>query len=64
LEFFATVVAVKEAGGNDGDEERHRVERLFEALLPVIAPLNDFAVLEDGELDADLHPDFVAQALA
>ncbi|CAM5688517.1 hypothetical protein SGLAM104S_07720 [Streptomyces glaucescens] len=49
--------AAEQTRGDDDQQQRHRVQRLVDALLPVLAPGDVVAVLEDGEFLAGLRPD-------
>jgi hypothetical protein len=56
--------AGEESGGDDDEQQRDGVEGLVNALLPVVAPGDVGAVLEDGEGLPGLGADLGGQLLA
>jgi len=60
LQFITAGRALEEAWGDDGDKERDPIERLLNALLPILTPLDIVAILEDWKLFSGMHLHFVA----
>jgi len=56
--------AREEAGRHHGNQQRHCVEGLVDARPPVLPPGDVAAVLENGEILADLHAHLGAEPLA
>ena len=64
FEFSAAGGAAEETRGEDDQQQRHNVQGLFDALLPVLFPGDVGPVLEYRELLTRLHPDFGGQTIS
>ena len=63
LDFRTAGGAAEKTGGDDDQQQCHRVQCLVKPLLPVLPPGDVMAILKDQKLLAGLHPDLGAESL-